>query len=139
MPYSNFAVSSLGSYLDAQLADQWHSRLEVAHSENRDDSRDKLTHQSTPFNTYRDQVTWQNDLTLNDDNSVLLGGEWYEDRVHAATDFNEDSRWNRAVFAQHRFQGEHFDRTWRTPRQEPAIRRPDHLERQPDPAFERPQ
>ena len=107
-PYSNFTVSSLGSYLDAQLAEQWHSRLEVAHSENRDDSREKLTHQSKPFNTYRDQVTWQNDLTLDDDNSVLLGGEWYEDRVHAATDFNEDSRWNRAVLAQHRFQGEHF-------------------------------
>ncbi|MBC3436919.1 TonB-dependent receptor [Pseudomonas sp. BW16M2] len=108
MPYSNFAVSSLGSYLDAQLAEQWHSRLEVAHSENRDDSRDKLTHKSSPFNTYRDQVTWQNDLTLNDDNSLVLGGEWYEDRVHASTDFNEDSRWNRAAFAQHRFQGEHF-------------------------------
>ncbi|PYC20367.1 TonB-dependent receptor domain-containing protein [Pseudomonas mosselii] len=108
MPYSNFAVSSLGSYLDAQLAEQWHSRLEVAHSENRDDSRDKLTHKSSPFNTYRDQVTWQNDLTLNDYNSLLLGGEWYEDRVHASTDFNEDSRWNRAAFAQHRFQGEHF-------------------------------
>jgi len=108
MPYSNFAVSSLGSYLDAQLAEQWHSRLEVAHSENRDDSRDKLTHKSSPFNTYRDQATWQNDLTLNDDNSLVLGGEWYEDRVHASTDFNEDSRWNRAAFAQHRFQGEYF-------------------------------
>lgn len=108
MPYSNFAVSSLGSYLDAQLAEQWHSRVEVAHSENRDDSRDKLTHKSSPFNTYRDQVTWQNDLTLNDYNSLLLGGEWYEDRVHASTDFNEDSRWNRAAFAQHRFQGNYF-------------------------------
>jgi len=108
MPYSNFAVSSLGSYLDAQLAEQWHSRVEVAHSENRDDSRDKVTHKSSPFNTYRDQVTWQNDLTLNDYNSLLLGGEWYEDRVHASTDFNEDSRWNRAAFAQHRFQGNYF-------------------------------
>ncbi|MGE6823059.1 TonB-dependent receptor domain-containing protein [Pseudomonas soli] len=108
VPYSNFAVSSLGSYFDAQLTDLWHSRLEMAHSENRDDSRDKLTHQSSPFNTYRDQVTWQNDLTIDDDNSVLLGGEWYEDRVHSSTDFNEDSRWNRAVFAQHRFHNEHF-------------------------------
>lgn len=107
-PYSNYAVSSLGTYLDAQLAEQWHSRLEVAHSENRDDSRDKLTRQSSPFNTYRDQASWQNDLALDDANNLALGGEWYEDRVHASTDFNEDSRWNRAVFAQHRFQGEHF-------------------------------
>ncbi|MFJ4443966.1 TonB-dependent receptor plug domain-containing protein [Pseudomonas sp. NPDC089422] len=107
-PYSDFAVSSLGSYLDAQLAEQWNTRLELAHSENRDESRDKLSHSSFPFTTYRDQATWQNTLTLDDSNSLMLGGDWYEDRVHASTDFTEDSRWNRAVFAQHRFHGEHF-------------------------------
>ncbi len=107
-PYSNFAVSSLGSYLDAQVAEQWNTRLELAHSENRDESRDKISHSSFPFTTYRDQATWQNTLTLDDSNSLMLGGDWYEDRVHASTDFTEDSRWNRAVFAQHRFRGEHF-------------------------------
>ncbi len=107
-PYSNFAVSSIGSYLDAQVTEQWNTRFELAHSENRDDSRDKLSHSSYPFNTYRDQATWQNTLALDERNSLLLGGDWYEDRVHASTDFTEDSRWNRAMFAQHRFHGEHF-------------------------------
>ncbi|MFV3291850.1 TonB-dependent receptor plug domain-containing protein [Pseudomonas sp. NY11955] len=108
MPYSNFAVSSIGSYLDAQLSEQWNTRFELAHSENRDDSRDKLSHSSAPFNTYRDQATWQNNLALDERNSLLLGGDWYEDRVHASADFTEDSRWNRALFAQHRFHGEYF-------------------------------
>lgn len=107
-PYSNFAVSSIGSYLDTQVTEQWNTRLELAHSENRDDSRDKLSHSSFPFNTYRDQATWQNTLALDERNSLLLGGDWYEDRVHASTDFTEDSRWNRAVFALHRFVGERF-------------------------------
>jgi vitamin B12 transporter len=107
-PYSHFAVSSVGIYLDAQLTDQWNSRVELAHSENRDDSRDKLSHSSFPFNTYRDQATWQNSLTVDERNSVLLGGDWYEDRVHSSTDFKEDSRWNGAMFAQHRFQGDNF-------------------------------
>ena len=107
-PYSDFSVSSIGSYLDAQVSEGWNSRLELAHSENRDESRDKLAGTRYPFNTYRDQATWQNDLTLDDRNSLLLGGDWYEDRVHASADFTEDSRWNRAAFAQHRFRGEYF-------------------------------
>lgn len=108
VPYSNFAVSSIGSYLDAQVSEQWNTRLELAHSENRDDSRDKLRHSSAPFNTYRDQATWQNNLVMDERNNLLLGADWYEDRVHASTDFTEDSRWNRAVFVQHRYQGERF-------------------------------
>ena len=107
-PYTDFEVSSLGTYLDAQLAEQWHSRLELAHSENRDDKRDKLSDDGSVFNTYRDQLTWQNDLALDARNSLLLGGDWYQDRVHASTAFDEDSRWNRAAFVQHRFTGEHF-------------------------------
>ncbi len=107
-PYTDFSVSSLGSYIDAQLTDNWHSRLEVAHSENRDDKRDKLSDERFVFNTYRDQVTWQNDLALAERHSLLVGGDWYEDRVHASTDLTEDSRWNRAAFIQHRYSGERF-------------------------------
>lgn len=107
-PYTDFSVTSLGSYLDAQLTDAWHARLDVAHSENRDDKRDKLSAERFVFNTYRDQMTWQNDLALNDRHSLLAGADWYQDRVHASTDFEKDSRWNRAVFLQHRYQGPLF-------------------------------
>ncbi|MCI0911886.1 TonB-dependent receptor domain-containing protein [Pseudomonas putida] len=107
-PYTEFSVSSLGTYFDAQLNDLWHSRLELGHSENRDDKRDKLSDERSVFNTYRDQVTWQNDLALSERQNLLIGGDWYEDRVHASTDFSEDSRWNRAAFIQHRFHGEHL-------------------------------
>lgn len=108
VPYSNFSVSSIGSYLDAQVSEQWNTRIELAHSENRDDSRDKLSHSNAPFNTYRDQATWQNNLALDEHNSLLLGSDWYEDRVHASEDFTEDSRWNHALFVQHRFHGDYF-------------------------------
>lgn len=107
-PYTDFSVSSLGSWFDAQLNDTWHSRLELGHSENRDDKRDKLSDQRFIYNTYRDQVTWQNDLVLDDRNHLMLGGDWYQDRFHGTANFSEDSRWNRAVFAQYRFAGERF-------------------------------
>lgn len=107
-PYTDFSVSSLGGWFDAQLNDAWHSRLELGHSENRDDKRDKLSDQRFIYNTYRDQVTWQNDLAFDDQNQLMLGGDWYEERFHGTANFSEDSRWNRAAFAQYRFTGEHF-------------------------------
>ncbi|WP_288377812.1 TonB-dependent receptor [uncultured Pseudomonas sp.] len=107
-PYTDFTVSSLGSYLDAQLSDLWHSRVEIGHSENRDRKRDKLSDDGSVFNTYRDQITWQNDLALDARNNLSLGADWYQDRVHGSTNFAEDSRYNRAAFIQHRYSGESF-------------------------------
>ncbi|MDZ5604587.1 TonB-dependent receptor [Pseudomonas sp. RP23018S] len=107
-PYTDFTVSSLGSYLDAQLSEHWNSRLELSHSENRSQVRDTLSAERSAFNTYRDQLTWQNTLSLGAQHSLLLGADAYQDRVHASEALNEDSRWNRAAFLQHRFNGEHF-------------------------------
>lgn len=107
-PYSEFDVSSVSSYLDARVNDRWKTRLEFGHSENREKTLDKLSDERSVFNTYRDSLTWQNDLTLNEHNSLILGGDWYEDRINSSTDFNEDSRWNRAAFIQHRYQTDRF-------------------------------
>ncbi|WP_106802515.1 TonB-dependent receptor domain-containing protein [Pseudomonas sp. S5D5] len=107
-PYTDYTVSSASGYVDATLNQHWQSRLELGHSENRDTKRDTLSDDSSVFNTYRDSVNWQNDLTLNEHNSLILGGDWYEDRFHGSTTFTENSRWNRAAFVQHRFRGEWF-------------------------------
>lgn len=107
-PYSDFTVSSVSSYVDARLNDAWQSRVEIGHSENREETRDKLSDEDSVFNTYRDSLNWQNDLQLNEQHSLILGGDWYEDRVNSSTAFDEDSRWNRAAFVQHRYRAEHF-------------------------------
>jgi len=107
-PYSKFDLSSVSTYFDVRLSDHWKSRLELGHSENRDTSLDKLSDDRSVFNTYRDSANWQNTLTLNDRHSLILGADWYEDRVNSSTVFDEDSRWNRAAFIQHRYQSEHF-------------------------------
>jgi len=107
-PYTDYTVSSASGYADATLNEHWQSRLEWGHSENRDTKRDTLSDDFSVFNTYRDSVNWQNDLTLNEQNSVILGADWYEDRFHGSTTFTENSRWNRAAFVQHRFHGEWF-------------------------------
>lgn len=107
-PYSDFNVSSLNSYIDARITEIWKTRVEFGHSENREKTFDKLSDERSVFNTYRDSVNWQNDLTLDARNSLILGGDWYEDRINSSTAFDEDSRWNRAAFIQHRYQGDSF-------------------------------
>ena len=107
-PYSDFNVSSVSSYVDARVNESWKTRVEFGHSENRERTLDKLSDERTVFNTYRDSVNWQNDLTLDTRNSLILGGDWYEDRVNSSTAFDEDSRWNRAAFIQHRYQADSF-------------------------------
>ena len=106
--YTDYTVSSASGYVDAKFNEVWQSRLELGHSENRDTKRDTLSDDFSAFNTYRDSVNWQNDLTLNEQNSLIVGGDWYEDRFHGSTTFTENSRWNRAAFVQHRFHGEWF-------------------------------
>ena len=107
-PYTDYTVSSASGYVDATLNPRWQSRLELGHSENRDTKRDTLSDDFSVFNTYRDSLNWQNDLRLNEQNSLILGGDWYEDRFHGSTTFTENRRWNRAAFVQHRFHGEWF-------------------------------
>ncbi len=107
-PYTDYAVSSASGYVDATLTERWQTRVELGHSENRDTKRDTLSDDFSVFNTYRDSVNWQNDLTLDEHNSLILGGDWYEDRFHGSTTFTENSRWNRAAFVQHRFHSEWF-------------------------------
>ena len=107
-PYSDFTVSSVSSYLDAQINDAWNSRLEVGHSENREESLDKLSDERGVFNTYRDSVNWLNTLALSDSHSLLLGADWYEDQLNSNTAFEEQQRWNQAAFVQHRYESEHF-------------------------------
>ncbi|WP_017736631.1 TonB-dependent receptor domain-containing protein [Pseudomonas sp. CBZ-4] len=107
-PYTNYTVSSASAYVDASLGERWQSRVELGHSENRDTKRDTLSDEFSVFNTYRDSVNWQNDLTLNEQNNLILGADWYEDRFHGSTTFTENSRWNRAAFVQHRFHGAWF-------------------------------
>ncbi|WP_454236989.1 TonB-dependent receptor domain-containing protein [Pseudomonas sp. AP3_22 TE3818] len=107
-PYNEFDVSSVSSYIDARINDLWKTRIEFGHSENREKTIDKLSDERSVFNTYRDSVNWQNDLALDERNSLLLGGDWYEDRINSSTAFDEDSRWNRAAYIQHRYRADSF-------------------------------
>jgi vitamin B12 transporter len=108
-PIERFSVSSVAGHLEAQLLDAWSSRLELGHTEDKSDNRDEFNAFNVfSFNTYRDSASWLNTLRLSDTQQLLLGADWYEDRLTSSTVFSETERWNQAAFIQHRYQGDGF-------------------------------
>jgi vitamin B12 transporter len=109
LPYNDFVLSSGSAYIDGQLGDSWSSRLEVGHSEDKRDTKNDVAGGSFyTYNTFRDSASWVNTLQLDDANQLLVGADWYEERLHATDAFIEDTRWNQGAFIQHRLQTDHF-------------------------------
>jgi len=112
LPTTDFQLSSLSGFIDGQLNERWNSRLEIGHSKDQRDSGDDSPaapdYSFFTYTTYRDSVSWVNTLTLSDNQQLLVGADWYEDRLHSSAVFAEDSRWNRAAFVQHRYTGDTF-------------------------------
>ncbi|MFG0381246.1 TonB-dependent receptor domain-containing protein [Pseudomonas sp. zbq_18] len=106
--WSEFSQSSVSAYVDANLADSWSSRLELGHSEDKQEDFDKLYPGSDVFNTYRDSAAWLNTLQLGNGQQLRVGLDYQEDNLHSSTAYSEESRWNQAAFIQHSYQGEHF-------------------------------
>lgn len=105
-PYIDYSLSSTSGYLNFRVNDFWTTRLEAGHAEDKSDSKDKYDLTSYVYNTYRDSVTWLNTLNLNEQNTLLLGVDYLNDKLHSSNDYARTNRWNRAGFIQHNYQGD---------------------------------
>src|SRR5690606_34563379 len=53
-PYDEYSISTTSVWLDGRLNDVWNSRIELGHSEDKQENFDKLFPDSDVNNTYRD-------------------------------------------------------------------------------------
>jgi len=108
-PHDQFRVSSFSSYLEGQVNQTWHSRLELGRSYDRNKALGATSVWNTGrLETTRHSAAWINRLALDEHHSLALGSEWYEDRVDSSTTFAEDSRNNQALFIQHAYKTQQF-------------------------------
>ena len=108
-PYDEFQLSTVAGYISNQFNDSWTSRLDLGHSEDkRNTKNDDPSGSRSAFNTYRNSANWLNTVQVSEQNTLLVGLDWYDDILHSSTDFNETSRWNKAGYLQHRYNGESF-------------------------------
>lgn len=107
-PYDEYSVSTSTVWLDGRINDIWRSRIELGHSEDKQENFDKLFPGSTVNNTYRDSANWLNTLALGNGHNLRLGLDYLNDKVRSSNDFAVNNRDNKAAFIQHSFQGERF-------------------------------
>jgi vitamin B12 transporter len=91
----------LGGKASFSPTEAWQINLNAGQA--RDSSDDSLN--GTPmsrFETERNSVSLQNDITIGDDRLLSIGLDYLQDRVDSDTPFNEDSRDNTGLFAQYR-------------------------------------
>lgn len=106
-PYIDFTNSSISSYINYHVNDFWTTRLETGHAEDKGRTKDKLYKPANDvYNSFKDTVTWLNSLALNERNTLLVGADYLNDKLHSSTDYDRTSRWNRGNFIQHSYQGE---------------------------------
>lgn len=55
----------------------------------------------TRYRTQRDTVSWQNDISISDNQLLTIGADYLHDHVNSSEAFTKTSRYNRGVFAQH--------------------------------------
>lgn len=111
-PTTDFQLSTLAGFVDAELNSVWRSRLEVGHSEDKRDTKNDAPQAPDylfySYSTYRDSASWVNTLQVDPAHQLLLGADWHEDRLNSSSEFAQDSRWNQAAFIQHRYTGSAF-------------------------------
>lgn len=111
-PYDEFTASSVSTYAELQATEQWLSRIELGHSENKLAGNDKLSSPSLIYdiNGYSDSAAWLNTFQVNEQHTMRAGADYLKERVRTDSDTNyaKDSIWNKAVFVQHNYRGDTF-------------------------------
>ena len=104
--FAETLVDTFIAKLDYQLSDTYRTSLHIAQS--RDESEQlaeniDLTTTSTGgiFNTTRSEATWTNFFELSEDSLMTAGIDYLKDEVDGSTQYDVDSRNNKAAFVQY--------------------------------------
>jgi len=100
---AKFDQENYGLNVNYPVLKQWVTKLSTARSE--DDSKDYLDgNYVSNYNTKRQQVSWQNDITVSDGQTLTAGIDQLKDEVKgyylAPVDYTEDQRTNTGLFFQ---------------------------------------
>ena len=109
--YTDFSGSSVSTFVELQVSEQWVSRLELGHSEDKISTYDKLFPASRDINSYRDSAAWLNTFQVSEQHTLRAGVDYLKDKVRTGSNpiepkYAKDSRWNQAAFIQHSYKGD---------------------------------
>lgn len=105
---TEFTQQALSSRLETRFTSAWSAILIAGQS--RDESTGLVNGSfDNEFDTKRDEVSWQNDITIGSRNLLTLGLDYRDEQVESSQDFTRTGRSNKAAFAQWQWTGERAD------------------------------
>jgi vitamin B12 transporter len=106
----------ISAVADYTMNEIWDSQLQLGRSDDKnrnflhdDPLANPFVDPQTRFNTQRDSVIWKNNISIRDSDLMTLGLDYQKDYVDSTVKYTEDSRWNKAVFAQYLYYGDSLD------------------------------
>ena len=101
-PYSDSRLQNINLRGRLPVTAYWTSELSIGRASDDSNNFDGTTGLNTgSFRTERQQLYWQNDVTLAEGQLLTLGYDYYDDRVKARTHYQETERDNHALFGQY--------------------------------------
>ncbi len=103
---SDTVQQSIGTTLNHQFSDHWESQLKLGYVEDLSQTFDSSP---STINTYRNTLTWQNDLYV-EDSTLTLGIDHIQDKISSTKSYSKDKVQEDALFGQ--YQTFQFDSDW---------------------------
>ncbi len=103
---TDFLQQVTGLRYIASPSSSWKSTLEISESLDKTYNTGSGTSQ---YDTTRTTYSWQNDITLAENQLLTVGADYQNDTVESTTNYDETSRNNIAAFIQHQWSGENND------------------------------
>ena len=103
-PFNEFKISTVSSFIKLPVNDIWSTKLDVGYVQddvNRMEEGSQTTVRSSYAESRRFSTSWQNDIFWRDDQLLTTGLDYSQDKIDTGTAYDEDSRYNVGVFAQH--------------------------------------
>ncbi len=105
---ADFVQQATGiNYVFAPLKD-WQMSLKASQSQDKSDNFRNGVANGT-FNTTRDTLSWQNDITLSDTLLLTAGVDYQNDKVDSTTNYDKKTRDNKGYFIQQQWFGNNND------------------------------
>lgn len=105
---TNYVEQTTGIQYTFAPSQNWDVKLNASQSLDQADNFKDAVLQSK-FNSTRDNLSWQNNIVVADNQLLTLGVDYQNDSVDSSTNYNKTSRYNTAGFVQHQWFGENND------------------------------
>ena len=106
--HSDFLQQTIAAKLTTNATKTWEMIFGI--NQARDESDEFKDNVFTDkYNTERNSIIWQNNITINEENILTLGLDYLDDKIDSSRTFSKTSRDNTGLYAQYQLYGENND------------------------------